>query len=120
MTHIVLFSNIWNMINFIFGLIFGGAGFWFVKDAYHINHQILFVGWAERKWGPGSGTTFYTVLGVGLIIFGFFTAIGKVDIATAAFGASQKTQSSSLSTDPNGGFIIQPIRPPVTNGAIAQ
>ena len=109
------------MGNIIIGLIFGGIGFWLVKDAYYINHQILFVGWAERKFGPGSGTTFYTLFGIALIIFGFFTAIGKVDVAGAAFGGGQKAQSS-VTTNPNVGETFAPvqIRPAVTNGAVAQ
>ncbi len=105
--------------NIIIGLIFGGVGFWLVKDAYYINHQILFVGWAERKFGPGSGTTFYTLFGVALIIFGFLTAIGKIDVFNAAFGGGQKSQSSFAASDSNNNFVAQPIRPPVQNGRVA-
>jgi hypothetical protein len=105
--------------NILIGLIFGGVGFWAVKDAYYINHQILFVGWAERKWGPGSGTTFYRLFGIVLIIFGIFTLIGKIDVARAAFGDGKKSESSVVAVDPNNGFTFQSLRPPAQNGRIA-
>lgn len=107
------------VVNIIIGLIFGGAGFYLVKEAYYVNHQILFVGWAERKWGPGSGTTFYRFFGVGLIIFGLFTIIGKIDVGGAAFGNGKQSVSSTASVDPNSGFTIQSLRPPVQNGRVA-
>jgi hypothetical protein len=105
--------------NIVIGLISGGIGFWLVKEAYYINHQILFVGWAERKWGSGSGTTFYRLFGIGLIIFGVFTLIGKIDVARAAFGDGKKSESSVVAVDPNTGFVIPPPRPAVQNGRIA-
>jgi hypothetical protein len=75
--------------NLILGLISIAIGVWMVVKAYHINHHILFLGWVERKYGPGMGTTAYQLLGTGFILFGCFVALGFVDLFGAAFPARE-------------------------------
>lgn len=75
--------------NIILGIISMTIGVWMVVKAYHINHHILFLGWVERKYGPGTGTNAYQLLGIGFILFGFFVALGFVDLFGAAFPARE-------------------------------
>jgi hypothetical protein len=106
--------------NIIIGIIFGGIGFWFVKEAYYINHQVLFVGWAERKWGPGSGVTFYRFFGIGLMIFGFFTMIGRIDVFGAATGTTNpQPNNGGVQNGFSASLIPQQTRPVIQNGRIA-
>ena len=58
--------------NIVIALILGAIGAWFVIKAFYINHQIFTLGWAEHKWGPGSGTTAYKIIGLALLILSFF------------------------------------------------
>ena len=88
------------MGNFIIGLILGISGFYLVKEAFYINKQLLFVGWAERKWGPGSGTTFYQFFGMALMIFALFVAVGTIDVFNAAFGSNPGKVPSAQTTTP--------------------
>ena len=74
-----------NIILGIFALLLGG---WMVYAAYDINHHILFAGWAERKWGPGSGTTFYRLLGLLICIFAIFVTLGIIDLFGSAFSGN--------------------------------
>ena len=64
---------------FIIGSIMIAIGTFLVYDAYHLNHHVIFLGWAEQKWGPGSGTLAYKVIGLVLIVFAFFVITGLFD-----------------------------------------
>jgi hypothetical protein len=104
------------MGNFIFGIIFGVAGFYLLKEAYYINKQILFVGWAERKWGPGSGTSFYQFFGIGLMVFALFVAIGRIDVYNAAFGSGPREAQPELQTKINNKNTQQSAVPKINKG----
>ena len=69
-----------NFANFFVGLSGLGAGFMIVKEAFYINHHILFLGWAEQKWGPGYGTTAYRWIGLIIMIFSMFVMLGVVNM----------------------------------------
>ena len=60
----------------IVGTIMISIGTYLIYDAYHLNHQVLFLGWAERRWGPGSGTLAYKVIGLILAVFAFLIITG--------------------------------------------
>lgn len=81
--------------NIILGLICIGMGVWLVKDAFHINHHILFLGWVENKYGPGTGTTAYQLLGVGMCLFGVFVTLGYIDLFSNAFGTTTNTRPNT-------------------------
>jgi hypothetical protein len=84
--------------NIILGLIGIVGGFAITYYAYDLNHKVLFLSWAENKWGPGMGTTTYRLLGVGIAFFGFFVFIGIIDLFTLAFGGTP------TSSNPQGGI----------------
>lgn len=71
-----------SLANLIVGLIGLILGAWMVKDAYHINNHIYFLDFVERKWGPGSGTTAYRYIGLGLCALSMFIMLGLVDITS--------------------------------------
>jgi len=64
---------------FILGSILILVGVLLIVNAYHLNHHVLFLGWAEQKWGPGSGTLAYKVIGMILIAFAFVVIPGFYD-----------------------------------------
>jgi hypothetical protein len=84
--------------NFFLGVIGMALGFWVTKDAFYINHHVLFLGWVEQKWGPGTGTYAYKLFGVAVIIFSMFVAIGQINLFGAAFGTSSNLAGSQSTT----------------------
>jgi hypothetical protein len=89
--------------NIILGLLSAALGLWMVKDAFHINHHILFLGWVERKYGPGMGVTAYQILGVIFILFGFFVGFGFLDLFGAAFPEQPTTEAPTRFQSGTGG-----------------
>lgn len=51
-------------------------GVYFIYDSYRLNHQFLFLAWAEKRWGPGGGTLAYKGIGMILIVAAFFIMTG--------------------------------------------
>lgn len=86
------------MGNIIIGLIIIGFGFYFIIKAFYLNHHFIFLGWAEQKWGPGSGTTAYKVIGLGFCLLGMFTLIGWIDVFGPAFGNAGLNGSQTINT----------------------
>jgi hypothetical protein len=72
--------------NIIMGLIGIAIGTAMVVKAYYLNHHVLYLEWAEIKWGGGGGTMFYRLAGVAICIFSIFVLVGWIDLAGAAFG----------------------------------
>jgi hypothetical protein len=91
--------------NIILGLIGLALGIWITYSAYNINHHILFAGWVERKFGPGTGTIFYQLLGLAIALFSILVMIGIVDLFGAAFGTSGRSsnQNNQNLVPSNGG-----------------
>lgn len=81
--------------NLILGLLAFALGAWMIYAAFDINHHILFAGWAERKWGPGSGTTFYRFLGLAICLFAIFVMIGVIDLFGTAFSSGTTTEPTN-------------------------
>jgi hypothetical protein len=91
--------------NIIMGLIGLAIGIYLIVKAYYLNHHVMFLDWAEKKWGPGSGTTTYRLIGLGLCFFSLFVIVGWIDLFGAAYeGSSQRnnTGSSQIQTVPSG------------------
>lgn len=94
--------------NLIMGLIGFIGGIWMTKEAYYLNHHVLFLGWVEEKWGPGMGTTFYRWAGLCITIFSFFVILGYIDLYSAAFGSDpigtgSQTSPQTQQAVPNSG-----------------
>ena len=88
-------------------------GVFLVKDAFYLNHHILFLGWVEQKWGPGMGTTAYKFVGIGLIVFSVLVGLGQINLTSDNLQNSKKTQNiNTTTTTPlspsNGQSIIAP------------
>jgi len=75
--------------NVFMGLIGVAIGIFLIVKAYYLNHHVYFLDWAERKWGQGSGTTFYRVAGMILCFFSLFVIAGWIDLFGSSFGQSQ-------------------------------
>ena len=82
--------------NFFIGLMGMGLGIWIIKDAFYLNHHVLFLGWVEQKWGPGMGTTGYRFIGLAITIFSMFVAIGQINLfGDGVTGTGGSTRSST-------------------------
>jgi hypothetical protein len=96
--------------NVVLGLIGMGGGFGVLYSAYYLNHQILFLGWVENKWGPGMGTTAYRLIGFAVMVFSFFVLIGQIDLFSAAFGGpgsgQSQTQRVQVQQQPSSGSLL--------------
>jgi len=84
-----------NFIIGIFGLIIGIV---LIKEAFTINHHWLFLGWAEQKWGPGSGTLAYRIIGVGILIFSLLVMGGQIDLSGSNLVQDQRASGSGGNT----------------------
>lgn len=99
--------------NLVIGIIGVVVGVFLVKDAFYLNHHILFLGWVEQKWGPGMGTTAYKFVGIGLIVFSVLVGLGQINLTSDNLQNSKKTQNiNTTTTTPlspsNGQSIIAP------------
>jgi tetrahydromethanopterin S-methyltransferase subunit F len=87
--------------NIILGLIGIAAGVWMIKDAFYINHHLYFLDFVERKWGPGSGTNAYRILGIVVCIFSIFVMVGILDLTYSSSGQNNQTnQNTPIRTVP--------------------
>jgi hypothetical protein len=85
--------------NFALGGMGVAFGAWVTIYAYHINHQIWYFSWAERKLGPGMGTIAYRWVGVVLAIFFFLVMIGQINL-TGAGGVQPGSNRINTTTNP--------------------
>ena len=77
------------------GLIGIGVGTYLIVKAYYLNHQVMFLDWAERKWGPGAGTTAYRIGGLALCILSIFVLTGWIDFVGTTFGQNGNNGQNS-------------------------
>jgi hypothetical protein len=70
-----------SLTNIFFGLTGVGIGIFLIVKAYYVNHHILFLDWAEKRFGPGYGTITYRWIGFLFIILSMFILVGKFDLA---------------------------------------
>ena len=66
--------------NFFLGLTGVGLGIWVTVNAYHVNHDIWYFSWAERKLGPGMGTIAYRWIGIAFAIFSVLVMFGQINL----------------------------------------
>lgn len=81
-----------------------------VKEAFYLNHHVLFLGWVEQKWGPGKGTDAYRIIGLILIIFSMFVMLGQVNLFSNPYDSSKAPSSKSqqVQTTPSSRSNIAP------------
>jgi hypothetical protein len=87
--------------NVIIGLIFGAVGVAFILYAYPLNKKILFLSWVEQKYGQGTGSTAYKLLGLVLLFAGICAIIGWLDLAKPILGAFEGSPSQSSPSKAN-------------------
>jgi hypothetical protein len=79
---------------FSVGLACTVTGFLIIKNAYYLNHQMFFLDFWEKKFGQGTGTNGYQLIGLMLVILGAFSMLGILDLTANPVGDSAKTQTS--------------------------
>ncbi|MBC7406334.1 MAG: hypothetical protein H7230_02600 [Candidatus Parcubacteria bacterium] len=89
--------NNFSFANFVIGIIGIIVGTLVLKEAFHINHHIYFLDFVERKYGPGSGTTAYRLIGLGVCILSILVMVGIIDMA----GSQSAVQSINLNKTNN-------------------
>jgi hypothetical protein len=99
--------------NFLVGLVGIIVGTLVLKEAFYLNHHIYFLDFIEKKYGPGSGTTAYRIIGLSLCVLSILVIFGVVDIVNSsglsgqkALPQSQPTQSIIPTKKGSGGVNI--------------
>jgi hypothetical protein len=97
--------------NFIIGILGAALGLWVILQSFYLNHHVLFLSYFERKWGPGMGTTAYKLIGLLLMIFSMFVALGQINLFGSPYGqgpANSATRSQTEALPTGGNSIIAP------------
>jgi hypothetical protein len=97
--------------NLILGIIGFIGGIATILYAFTLNHRVYFLDFVERKFGGGSGTTAYRLIGLIICIFSMLLMIGRVSLSGNVNGGSaikQSTNPSKVQTVPSnpGGSLI--------------
>ena len=94
----------------IIGTIMIAIGTYLISDAYNLNHKVLYLGWAEQKWGPGSGTLAYKVIGMVLVLFAFLIITGLFNPFANpldTLGGRDSTSGAESTQNFTGGSSVQ-------------
>ncbi len=94
--------------NFFVGILGVAIGVLITKEAFYLNHHILFLGWAEKKWGPGMGTIAYRWAGVCLILFSILVMVGQINLFNN--GVGRANTNNSPNTNPQVETAPTPVR----------
>jgi hypothetical protein len=97
--------------NIFIGAILLAIGISVVKNAFYLNHNLIFLEWAEKKWGPGGGTDMYRYIGVAICLFSLFVLIGWFDVYGAAFGKSSLENNNSINQQNQSSQSPQILQP---------
>jgi hypothetical protein len=89
-----------NITNIIIGLIGIAIGVLTLKEAYYINNHIYFLDFIERKYGPGTGTLAYRLIGLLTCVLSIFVIVGLIDIANGS-NRINNIQTNNTSTPSN-------------------
>jgi hypothetical protein len=99
--------------NLILGIIGFAGGIATILYAFTLNHRVYFLDFVERKYGGGSGTTAYRLIGLLMCIFSMLLMVGRVSLAGNINGdtgpsANKNSVPSKVQTNPtnNGGSLI--------------
>jgi hypothetical protein len=80
--------------NFFIGIIGFIIGIGVVSQAYNLNHHLYFLDFIEKKYGSGTGTTAYQMVGIILSLFSVMVMIGLVDFTGTTPGLNKNTTSN--------------------------
>jgi hypothetical protein len=72
--------TMFSFANLILGLIGFAGGIAIIYYAFPLNHRVYFLDFVERKFGGGSGTSAYRLIGLLLCIFSMFLMVGRVSL----------------------------------------
>lgn len=86
------------MGNFIVFVVLIATGVALVVNAYYLNHHLVFLGWVEQKWGPGTGTLAYKIIGLALILLAALIITGVVDVFEDPLSQLERTGDPSTSS----------------------
>ncbi|MBC7472539.1 MAG: hypothetical protein H7196_04770 [candidate division SR1 bacterium] len=67
--------------NLIIGLIGLAGGIAMVYYAFILNHRVYFLDFVERRFGGGTGTTAYRIIGLFFCIFSVFVMLGRINLS---------------------------------------
>jgi hypothetical protein len=105
------YINMFSIANLLTGMFGFAGGMAIVYYAFTLNHRVFFLGFIESKYGGGSGTTAYRILGVLLCIFSMFLMIGKISLTGDIAGSNSTTNSGSNSSNTKNIPKTQPATP---------
>jgi hypothetical protein len=97
--------------NVVLGLLGFGGGVAMIYFAFYLNHQVFYLDFIEKRYGGGSGTTAYRLIGLLVCIFAMFVIIGRIDLYGTAFGGGQTPGSNSA----NSSQTQKKTTPAITN-----
>lgn len=100
-----------NIGNIILGSIGIALGILVTKEAYNLNHHFYFLDFVEQKFGGGSGTKAYRIVGILICIFSIFVILGIIDPNARNINninSSNSTKPVQSAPRNNNGIIIAP------------
>lgn len=105
-----------NIGNIILGGLGVALGILIMKEAFYINHHLFFLDFVEKKFGGGTGTLAYRIVGLVLCFFSIAVMIGLIDPnqrnVSGGGDSTVKIQNNGAkipgSGGNNGGFNIAP------------
>ena len=65
----------------VIGLIGIVVGIALIKYSYYLNHQVYFLDFVERKFGGGTGTLAYRLVGASVCLLSIFIMFGIVKVS---------------------------------------
>ncbi len=68
-----------NVGNIILGLVGIAIGILMIKEAFNLNHHFFFLDFVEKKFGGGTGTLAYRIVGFLVCVFSIFVMLGIID-----------------------------------------
>lgn len=101
--------------NLIIGLTGLAGGVAMVYYAFALNHKVYFLDFIERRFGRGTGTAAYRVIGLLFCIFSVFVMLGRINLSGDIGAGPEQTRKSSTpskinitpTVNPGGSLIGQ-------------
>ena len=96
------------LANAILGIIGISLGLAMIIKSHYINRHILFLGWAEKKFGRGYGSVTYKAIGFVVIVLSFFVMLGQINLAGSSGITRQQTTVQPTRSNAPTGIQIAP------------
>jgi hypothetical protein len=81
--------------NLLLGIIGFAGGIAIIYYSYFLNHRVYFLDFVERKFGGGSGTSAYRLIGVAVCIFSMLLMVGKATLDGNVNGGSKTNKGTT-------------------------